>query len=835
MFLRNGLIIFQCAVTLSVGSASRAELTDEQQKLWNDAAEILTRSCLKCHAGNSPKSQLDLSTRDGILAGGEQGGPAYDTDDPNNSNLIQAIRYDGLEMPPNRQLPVNDIRILEQWVQQGMPWPRDHRQLESAEATGPPEVNEETKGFWSFQPLTEPLVPDSNWGFNEIDNFIASRLAENGLEPSPASDAQSLVRRMHYNVTGLPPEPEAAERWTARLHQNDGTVNQAALEELIETLLASPHYGEQWGRHWLDLVRYAETNSYERDGAKPYVWRYRDYVIRAFNSDKPYDQFITEQLAGDELENCTSESVIATGYYRLGRWDDEPVDHALAFYDDLDDIIGTTFQTMLGLTVNCARCHDHKIDPIPQRDYYRLLGFFRNIRRYGIRSDKTVRDASVREVDLPEEASLLDQEYIAHDEKISNVKRLIDEFEQTVIPLLTEPQKEDFEFVTSRLPIVNSLLDSGLTKEQITEYQRLDKQLKTLQENGPSGRAKVLCITEDMETIHTTHVLTRGNPHAPGEEVLPGFPSVLSPPNINMPEIPEGAKTTGRRKVLAAWITSPQNPLTARVMVNRIWQYHFGRGIVRSSSDFGFQGTPPTHPLLLDWLASQFVTSGWSVKHMHRLIMSSATFQMSSSARQHALNQDPVNDLFWRFNMRRMSAEEIRDSILWAAGNLNTKKMFGPSIYTDIPDEVKAGQSQPGRGWETSSPEDQNRRSIYIHVKRSLVDPLLVSFDFADTDQACPVRFVTTQPTQALGLLNSKFMQQQAAAFADSLRKQQSSIDQVRQGLTLVTQRPPSEDEIRKGLILIEQLQSKEGLTSDQALQYFCLLALNLNEFIYLD
>ncbi|MCH2209926.1 MAG: PSD1 and planctomycete cytochrome C domain-containing protein [Fuerstiella sp.] len=832
MFLRSSLITFLCAVTASVGNA---RLTDEQQELWKHATEILTRSCLKCHAGESPKSQLDLSTRAGILAGGELDGPAYDADDPNNSNLIRVIRYDGLEMPPNRQLSAADIRFLELWVQQGMPWPREQLQLEFDQVTGPPEVNEDTKNFWSFRPLTEPAVPDSDWGLNAIDSFIFRRLIENGLEPSPPADAQSLVRRMYYNMTGLPPEPEAAERWAARLRRNDGTMDQAAVEELIETLLASPHYGEQWGRHWLDLVRYAETNSYERDGAKPYVWRYRDYVIQAFNSDMPYDRFITEQLAGDELENRTSQSVIATGYYRLGRWDDEPVDHTLAFYDDVDDIIGTTFQTMLGLTVNCARCHDHKIDPIPQRDYYRLLGFFRNIRRYGIRGDKTVRDASVREVDLPEEPGLLEQESIAHNEKISDVQRLISEFEQTVIPLLTEPQKQDFEFFENRLSLVKNLQSSGLSKEQVDEYQRLHRRLKTLQENGPSGRAKVLCVTEDMETIHATHVLTRGNPHAPADEVTPGFLSVLSPPDVNMPEIPEGARTTGRRKLLAAWIASPKNPLTARVMVNRIWQFHFGRGIVRSSSDFGFQGTQPTHPRLLDWLASQFITNGWSVKHMHRLIMSSATFQMSSSARQHALNQDPVNDLFWRFDMRRMSAEEIRDSVLWAAGNLNTKKMFGPSIYTDIPDEVKAGQSQPGRGWETSPPEDQNRRSIYIHVKRSLVDPLLASFDFADTDQTCPVRFVTTQPTQALGLLNSKFMQQQASAFADSLRKQKSSFDRVRRGLTVVTQRPPSEDEIRKGLALIEQLQSKEGFTSDQALQYFCLLALNLNEFIYLD
>jgi len=270
-------------------------------------------------------------------------------------------------------------------------------------------------------------------------------------------------------------------------------------------------------------------------------------------------------------------------------------------------------------------------------------------------------------------------------------------------------------------------------------------------------------------------------------------------------------------------------------MVNRIWQYHFGRGIVKTSSDFGFQGTPPTHPELLDWLATQFMKTGWSVKQMHRLIMTSAAYQMSSAPRDDALAKDPVNDLFWRFDMRRLSAEEIRDSILWATGRLNADKMYGPSIYTDIPEEVKAGQSRPGHGWGKSTPEDRDRRSIYIHVKRSLLDPLLESFDFADTDQSCPVRFTTTQPTQALGLLNSDFMLQQAATFAELLSSRTNAVDQVRKGLERVTQRVPTDDEVQRGVALMDQLQAEDELTAEQALQYFCLVALNLNEFIYLD
>ena len=382
---------------------------------------------------------------------------------------------------------------------------------------------------------------------------------------------------------------------------------------------------------------------------------------------------------------------------------------------------------------------------------------------------------------------------------------------------------------------MRKLKDKGLSKAQVDHYRNLTRRQEKLVDNRPSGRTKVLCVTEDISSIKSTHILTRGSPHAPGPEVTPGFPAVLSPPELPVPDVAEGSSTSGRRSLLAEWIASPDNPLTARVMVNRIWQHHFGRGLVRSTSDFGFQGTPPTHPELLDWLASQFVRNGWSLKHMHRLIMSSAAYQMSSAGREDAQAIDPVNDLFWRYDMRRLTAEEIRDSILWATGSLNAEKMFGPSIYTDIPDEVKAGQSRPGLGWGKSSPEDENRRSVYIHVKRSLLDPLLEGFDFADTDQTCPVRFVTTQPTQALSMLNSRFMLKQAATFAKLAKQHASGSEQVQRVLARVTQRQPTKQEIRDGVALTAGLQVDEGFSEEKALQYFCLVALNLNEFIYLD
>jgi hypothetical protein len=835
MLPRCYAILFLVAVISVSATADDEKLTEGQQQLFHHAAEVLRENCLRCHSGASPKGELDLTTREGILAGGQQGGNAFDPDDPGSSTLLLAIQYEGFEMPPTGQMSPKKIGILEKWLSQGMPWPSDHKRIEYEAEAGPPPVNEETKSFWSFQPVAESAVPASDWGHNAIDAFIADRLRSEELSPSPPADASKLVRRMHYNVTGLPPEPEFVSEWSARLQEPEGTINPEAVAELIEVLLESPRYGEHWGRHWLDLVRYAETNSYERDGAKPFVWRYRDYVIRAFNSDKPYDRFLTEQLAGDELQPTTADSVIATGYYRLGRWDDEPADPALAFYDDVDDIITTTSQTMLGLTVNCARCHDHKIDPIPQRDYYRIVGFFRHLRRYGVRSDQSVADASIREVNLAEDEGILERELKDHERQLQDTNRLMAEFEKTVLPLLSEPQREDFQFEKSRLSIVGKLKDNGLSQAQIDHYQNLTRRQEQLVDNRPSGRAKVLCVTEDVSSIQPTHILTRGSPHALGAEVTAGFPEVLSPPEVQIPEPAEGSQTSGRRSVLAAWVASPDNPLTARVMVNRIWQHHFGRGIVRSASDFGFQGTRPTHPLLLDWLASQFVQNGWSIKYMHRLIMSSAVYQMSSAGREDALAIDPVNDMFWRYDMRRLTAEEVRDSILWATGSLNATKMYGPSVYTDIPDEVKAGQSRPGSGWGKSLPEDENRRSIYIHVKRSLLDPLLESFDFADTDQTCPVRFVTTQPTQALSMLNSRFLLKEAEIFAARAQQEESKTAQVRSVLTRVMQRQPTDQEIKEGVDLMVRLQAEEGLSEEKALQYFCLVALNLNEFIYLD
>ena len=835
----NG-VAFRCVpallmLSLLAGDAVADEIPDfpaEHLAAFEvEVAAILEANCLKCHSGAEPKGGLDLTRRAAILTGGESGA-AVDLANPAESLLVKAINYDGYEMPPTGQLSPQQIESLTNWVKNGLAWPKELKALHFEAPREPPRVNEQTKQHWSFRPVVKPQAPEvaGDWVKNDLDRFIQKQLQDHGLTPNAQAGPRELVRRAYYDLTGLPPEPEAVEAFAA-------DPSPQAWVALIDELLESPHYGEQWGRHWLDLVRYAETNSYERDGAKPFVWRYRDYVIQAFNSDKPYDQFLTEQLAGDELLHETPDAIIATGYYRLGRWDDEPADPELAYYDDLDDIVTTTGQTMLGLSINCARCHDHKIDPIPQTDYYSMIAFFRGVKRYGNRSHESVLEASVTEIPQPEESSLHEAAVEQFERELKNIERDLATIEEKAKADFSGVDNDEFAFEANRVRLIEKREGGLLTDKEVNRYRGLTNRRDKLRENRPTGMAQALCVKEDVAGMKPTYLLMRGNPQSPGEEVHPAFPSVLSPPEPEIVPLAAGAVSSGRRKALAKWMTSPANPLTSRVMANRLWQYHFGRGIVRTSSDFGFQGSKPTHPELLDWLAAKFVEDKWSIKSMHRLIMNSATYQMSSAGREEALAKDATNDNFWRFEMRRLSAEEVRDSILWANGTLNADRMYGPSIYTKIPAEVKAGQSQPGSGWGHSSPEDEARRSVYIHVKRSLLDPILESFDMADTDQTCPVRFATTQPTQALGLLNSEFILAEATVFAAMLQEAHpDALDaQVRTALQRVTQRPPTDAEVTRGLQLISTLQNEQNMTAEQARKYFCLVALNLNEFVYLD
>jgi hypothetical protein len=803
----------------------------------NEVAPILTAKCAKCHgAGEKLESNFKLTDRKSVLAGGDIG-PAVDLDSPSESLLLSAINHVDLEMPPTGKLPQAQIDVLTKWVMMGLPFPEGALKIEAHAHAGPPQVNDENRKFWSFQPVKRPKVPEvgsSGWATNEIDRFILAKLEANGLAPNPPAGKATLIRRATYDLTGLPPTPEEVQRFL-------DDESPEAYARLIDRLLDSPHYGEKWGRHWLDLVHYAESNSFERDNPKPDVWRYRDYVIRSFNADKPYDQFVREQLAGDQIEPITADGIIATGYYRLGLWDDESADPPQTRYDELDDWVTVTSQAMLGLTMNCARCHDHKLDPIPQKDYYRMVAFFRDIRSFQNGNDGMGKGFSGgsfhrKLADLvPRDALTQSGTGLKFDEaKLSELNSQVERLQKEITEKLPGGVRDDFQYESNQLVIARERTGREIPPDLAEQFVAAFKARQDLLHVKSSLEASVLCATTNS-SVADTAVLARGNPGSPGEVVAPGFPSILGFADPQLPTNEQG-KTTARRRALADWMVSPQNPLTSRVIVNRIWQHHFGRGIVRSPNDFGFKGEPPTHPELLDYLATEFVENGWRMKALHRLLMLSSAYRMSSQITPAAYEKDPRNDLFWRLDPRRLTAEEIRDSILFVNGTLN-REMFGPSIYTLIPQEVLAGQSMPGHNWRTSDAKQQSRRSVYIHVKRSLIEPFLEQFDAPDVDNSCPVRFTTTLPTQALGMFNSEFTSGEAQKLATRLSADAGDEprDQIARAIWLTTQREPTAADLERGLALLGKLKANHQLADAQALKYYCLILLNASEFVYVD
>ena len=827
------VLLFSSLPLIAQDNDAPQQLTAEQVKFYIEKVQpILLNNCFACHGpGSSVKANLFMGNRKDILAGGDSG-PAAIAGNSEESLIVQALNYDGYEMPPKGKLPQDQIDIIAKWIDEGLLIPTDQESARPEQHASPykTEVNDETKSFWQHQKVTTPDIPkvkNKKWVTNPIDNFVLSRLENEGITPASPADRAHLIRRAYYDLTGLPPTLDAVNQFVA-------SKDPGAYEKLLDELLKSPQYGEKWGRHWLDLVRYAESNSYERDGTKPFAWRFRDYVIKSFNEDKPYDLFIKEQLAGDEFEQLTEDSITATGYYRLGIWDDEPVSQKQALYDDLDDIIATTSQVFLGLTMNCARCHDHKLDPIPQKDYYRFLAFFSGFRRYGVRGHDTVESASIGPIAVNADAKMQADMRQQLDRELRDVDGKINHVNNRLQGLMTPPEKEDFRAVEVRVDIARKYAGKGLSEKLVQEYEAAVKRRQVILDTRPDEIAKTLVIKEVGPQARETFVLIRGNANAESDKVEPGFPTVLSPPEAVINPSPHG-KSSGRRTTMANWIASPENPLTARVMANRLWQHHFGVGIVETSNNFGAGGLAPTNPELLDYLASEFVAGDWKIKRMHKMIMMSSTYRLSSNTTNSGLEHDPANRLVWRFNPRRLSSEEVRDSILAANGSLNLR-MGGPSFYPIIPPEVLHGQSRPGAGWGNSSEEDRARRSVYIFVKRSLVEPLMADFDFADVDSSCPVRFTTTQPTQSLQLMNSEFSNRQAAKFAQYL-KQQSPDDlaaQIKLALSQTTQRTPSQQDIQRGQDLIAELKGL-GISEDDALKYFCLVTFNLNEFLYID
>lgn len=970
------------AVTVSVASAQEPEFTPDQIRFFQDEVyPILESTCFECHAGGDKlEGELYLTSRESMLKGGENG-PVFEMDDLDDTLFADMLSYEDelTEMPPDGKLPQDQIDTLTKWIKMGAPWDSE-LEREPTPVRDRSVVDDKAKDYWAYRPVQSPKIPtiqDAEWASNPIDALVYDRLRKNGLKPNGPAEKQALIRRAYYDLTGLPPTPEQVQDFV-----NDSSPD--AYENVIDTLLASPHYGEKWARHWLDVVRYADSHGFERDENKPFMWRYRDYVVDSFNADKPYNRFVKEQLAGDEYDNPTPDQITATGYYRLGQWDDEPADPAQAVFDNLDDIVSTTAQTFLGTTIGCARCHDHKMDPIPQVDYYSFLAFFRNItetkrtRDYGIlRSimnedeqavyDRKVQEKSVNEARLVEEYYNLIETFKvsaakdspdwlkAKDSRLSDITDLsyrfyrdtwdsLPDFDMvkvetsgtldhnyiTTAPAsrneaiglvfegkLRVPEKGDYTFHfeardgvrfsvgrtvvfespklgtlktsetvrlkkglqdfrleyftkngppqlalaweseglvkrslsitgvdTTRQKGIDSLIrEHGITylgKQSHKRYRDIQKELKTLRDT-PIDSKRTPAIAEKGIEAPDTFLLVRGSAHAQGAKVVPALPQVLSPPEVNLPEPSKEKNTTYRRTVLADWLASKDNPITARVMVNRIWQHHFGRGIVRSSNDFGKLGDQPTHPLLLDWLAQDFMDDDWHMKSLHKKIMLSNTYRMSSRGQKKALAEDPANDLFWRFDMRRLTAEEVRDSLLMATGEINLT-LGGPTVFPTLPAEVIETSSKKknivGSGiWGAATPEDEVRRSLYIHIKRSLVHPMLSSFDFADIDASCPVRFTTTQPGQALSMLNSDYVHARSSALLRRIKSEVGNdVDaRIERAFELATGRKPSPREMDMCHTYVNELQTEEGATLGRAMQRLCLLVLNFNEFLYLD
>jgi hypothetical protein len=683
-------------------------------------------------------------------------------------------------------------------VAQGGKKPRsDPQDLASFDRTIRPSDRE----HWAFQPVRRPAIPtvrDGQWVQNPIDAFVLAGLEKAGLQPAPPAGPRALLRRVFLDLTGLPPDLTEQQRFL-------DNPSPSAFAQVIDELLSRPTYGERWARHWLDLVRYAESNGYERDAARPNVWRYRDYVIRAFNDDMPFDRFVLEQLAGDELPDATAETFIATTYYRLGPWDDEPADPAEDRFDQLDDLVSTTAGVFLGLTLGCARCHDHKFEPLTMHDYYRMVAVFNGLRR-------PTRGRT--ELDLPAGSA-------------EELGRLAER---------------------NRLLAVlgSASLATRAARPAVPGIAVLDLAGRTARAAVPD-LPRGYFMHEPTPRPPDSHLLLRGKAARPGPKVEPGVPAVLVTAQPTFP--PPGPTTSLRRLTLAHWIASGHNPLTARVIVNRVWHYHFGEGLVRSPSDFGLMGQPPTHPELLDWLADWFVAEGWSLKKLHRLILTSSTYRMSKRWDKAGAAEDADNRLLWRFPYRRLEAEAICDAMLAVTGRLNPR-MYGPSMYPFVPKEALAGSSDPDKIWPPFDEDEASRRTIYAFLKRSRVVPLLEVLDVCEGSRSCDKRLVTTVAPQALSLFNGDFVNRQARDFADRLLKEAGPdpAAQVERAYLLALCRPATPPELKRMLAFLSKeakdLRNEAAATGRtltpataerQALEQLCRVIFNLNEFVYPD
>ena len=752
---------------------------------------VLVEKCYSCHSAAAPKlkGKLRLDSRESMRQGGESG-PAVVPENPSESLLLRAIAYtdDFSRMPPREKLPDGVIADFQRWVTMGAPDPRVAAQDEKTVAASKlvlgsagaspslvaPASERERNTWWSLKPITNPRVPrldpdQAAWARTPIDAFIIAMLRQQGLKPAPEADRRTLVRRLSFDLIGLPPRPEEVAFFVT-------DASPDAYEKLVDRLLCSPHHGERWARHWMDLVHFAESHGHDQDRIRPNAWPYRDYLIESFNADKPFARFIEEQVAADILFPREPRLVVALGMIAAGPWDesslrdirDDSIDRQIGHYIDRDDMVSTVMSSFVSMTVQCARCHDHKFDPITQDDYYSLQAVFAGVER------------AERAYDPDPQVNLLRQAlHIA--QRLRPQETLLGEIEIATLPPL--------RFVYAA---ASDFIPDGSHKP-------------------PGGPRPV-------------HVLKRGDIHTRGAAALPGtLACVRALPGRF--ELANPCNEGARRAALAKWLSDPRNPLTYRSIVNRLWQHHFGHGIVDTPNDFGRMGSMPTHPELLDWLAARFLAEGGSLKRMVRLLVTSAVYRQSTRYDRHAAEIDADNRLLWRMNRRRLDAESVHDAILQAAGQLD-RSMGGPSVQqfglrpgvhvTPVVDYSQYDWDRPGAG----------RRSVYRFLFRTLPDPFMDNLDEADASQLTPARDESITPLQALALLNNPFVLRQSEHLARRLERERTDpADRIALAFELLYNRAPKADEQAD----LGRYALSHGLVN------LCRLLFNSNEFLFLN
>ena len=863
-------------LVLGVAAAS-AGPEDEVPQFEQDVLPILSRHCLSCHGSKSPQQGLDVSTAASLLKGSKSG-PVVMEGSSEKSLLFQ--RVSSRTMPPPKmgsRLADEEIEVIRRWIDAGVLSQEAKVPSEEVVAEAPePEISDEERQFWSFRrPVRAEIskVKDRQRVRTPIDAFVLSRLEAKGLTFSPDAPRLTLVRRAYFDLIGLPPSPQEVRAFLADSRPD-------AYERLIDRLLASPHYGERWGRHWLDAAGYTDMEGL--DAGLEYlrfnegVWRYRDYVVRAFNEDKPYDQFLKEQLAGDELVDWRNaakytpeilDALMATGFLRLiidTSFEDVsnlPPIH----YGVLDQIVRMVSGSLLGLTTGCARCHDHKYDPIPQQDYYRMVSVFAsgyNPEKWLQPKDRLLPDVSkVDQEAIKQHNAKIDPALEKLKEQLASLhrpyeKQLFEEKLKVVPEPLVEETRVAFETPEEKRGRIQKFLVKKLEKilqvspEEI--WKRLDETDKPNSARLKAELEKLESRRRSFEKIHALwdvgpppkiRILQRGNVETPGARVSSGFLAVLSPPRQSRAEKPEETvgNTSGHRLAMAQWLTSRENPLTARVMVNRIWQHHFGRGIVAGSENFGNQGTRPTHPQLLDWLAVDFMEQDWKIKRLHRLIMTSTVYRQSSrqpEGESFAKSVDPVNDLLWRANLRRLEAECVRDATLAVTGNLDLTMGGKPVLLKTTSEGLQIVSKRE------DDPSGKERRSLYILARRNYPLTFLEVFDFPIMALNCTRRTHAANPLQSLLMLNSPFAMEQAeylaARVSGLVGEKAPAREKIETAHWLALSRGPTAQEIKfceahleEQSQLYRELSPQEA--SQKALASLCQALIGSSEFLYVD